>query len=207
PLTGVVAGGSVSFSGLPEKMPTASATVHLWDLKVPEMQAGKKGKCPKCGAAIVVPAPGATVTHADRRYLNKGTQMQCKNHPDVEAIDRCAACAEAFCPNCLVDIQGQKYCGSCKVLAVQGQPTAVEATMECKEAGSALTYAIVGLFCLGIILEPIAISKALKARKMMELNPRLTGSGKANAALMIAIVGLVLWVLGIIIRVSQISRG
>ena len=79
--------------------------------------------------------------------------------------------------------------------------------MECKEAGSALTYAIVGLFCLGIILEPIAISKALKARKMMELNPRLTGSGKANAALMIAIVGLVLWVLGIIIRVSQISRG
>jgi hypothetical protein len=92
------------------------------------------------------------------------------------------------------------------VLAVQGQGVAVEATLPCKEAGSALTYAIVGLFCFGIILEPIAISKALKARKMMEANPSLTGSGKAGAALVIAIVGLVLWVLGMIARFSEISR-
>jgi hypothetical protein len=173
---------------------------------VSDEQAGKKGKCPKCGAAIAVPARGATAAHADHGYLNKETNVQCKNHPDAEAIDRCAACAEPFCPNCLVEIQGQKYCGSCKVLAVQGQPVAVQATMPCKEASSALTTAIIGLFCFGIILEPIAISKALKAKKMMDLNPRLTGSGKANAALVIAIVGLVLWVVGIIARVSQIGH-
>lgn len=78
--------------------------------------------------------------------------------------------------------------------------------MPCKEAGTALTYAIIGIFCFGIILEPIAISKALKAKKIMELNPRLTGSGKANAALVIAIVGLVLWVIGMIARFSQIGN-
>jgi len=130
--------------------------------------------------------------------------MQCKNHPGSQAADRCAGCAEAFCPDCLVDMHGQKYCGSCKVMAVKGQPVlAEEATIPCKEAGEALTYAIIGLFCFGIVLGPMAISKASKAKKMIEMNPRLTGSGKATAATIIGVIALVLWVLGIIGRVSQ----
>ena len=101
-------------------------------------------------------------------------------------------------------MHGQKYCGSCKVMAVKGQPVlAEEATIPCKEAGEALTYAIIGLFCFGIVLGPMAISKASKAKKMIEMNPRLTGSGKATAATIIGVIALVLWVLGIIGRVSQ----
>lgn len=124
--------------------------------------------------------------------------MQCKNHPETDATGRCSGCQEPFCSNCLVEIQGKKYCGSCKVLAIQGQPVVEEATLPCKEADEAFKYAIIGIFCFGIILEPIAISKALKAKKMIELNPRLTGSGKVTAALIIGIVSLLLWVLGII---------
>lgn len=129
--------------------------------------------------------------------------MQCKNHPEVVAADRCAGCAEPFCNDCLVEIQGKKYCASCKTMAMRGgaPPVVEEATIPCKEAKDALIYAIVGIFCFGIILEPIAISKALKARKMMEMNPQLTGSGKATAALIIGIVALVLWVLSIIARI------
>jgi len=130
--------------------------------------------------------------------------MQCKNHPSAPAVDRCAGCAEAFCPDCLVDMHGQKYCGSCKVMAVKGQPVlAEEATIPCKEANEALTMAIIGLFCFGIILGPMAISKASKAKKMIEMNPRLTGSGKATAATIIGVIALVLWVLGIFGRISQ----
>ena len=133
--------------------------------------------------------------------------MQCKNHPEVVAADRCAGCAEPFCPDCLVDIQGQKYCGSCKSMALRGgTPVVEEATIPCKEANEALTYSIVGLFCFGIILEPIAISKALKAKKMIEMNPRLTGSGKATAALIIGCVGLGLWVLGMVARFSALAK-
>jgi hypothetical protein len=87
-------------------------------------------------------------------------------------------------------------------MAIQGQPVPEAVTMPCKEAGEALTLAIVGVFCFGIILEPLAISKAMKARRMMSLNPRLTGSGKATAALIIGIVGLILWLLGVVARVS-----
>jgi hypothetical protein len=103
-------------------------------------------------------------------------------------------------------MRGQKYCGDCKVMAVDAAPVVEEATVPCKEAGEALTYSIIGLFCFGIILEPIAIHKALKAKKMMKLNPQLSGAGKATAGLIIGIVGLILWVLGMIARFSEIGN-
>lgn len=81
-------------------------------------------------------------------------------------------------------------------------PVVEEATIPCKEANEALTYAIIGIFCFGIILEPVAISKALKAKKMMEMNPQLSGSGKATAALIIGIIALILWILGIIAKIA-----
>jgi len=133
--------------------------------------------------------------------------MQCRNHPEAAAVDRCAGCAEPFCGDCLVEMHGQKFCGSCKIMALKGQPVVVEeATIPCKEANEALTYSIIGIFCFGIILEPIALSKASKARKMIAMNPQLQGSGKVLAATIIASVALVLWVIGMIYRISNISH-
>jgi len=131
--------------------------------------------------------------------------MDCKNHPGVDAVDRCAGCAEAFCSDCLVTIHGQQYCGECKVMAARGEPPPVpeEQQRECEEASSALRYAIIGIFCFGIILEPIAISKALTAKRMIEADPRLSGIGKANAALWIGTIVLIFWGLGILARISQ----
>lgn len=41
--------------------------------------------------------------------------MPCKNHPYVEDnLTRCARCADAFCPDCIVEIGGLPYCLSCK---------------------------------------------------------------------------------------------
>lgn len=132
--------------------------------------------------------------------------MQCKNHPTTEAVDRCAGCAEPFCADCLVEIQGQKYCGACKTMALKGAPPPVEeATIPCKEAGQALTYAIVGIVICGIILEPLALVKAAEAKKKIDANPRLTGSGKVTAARIIAIIALVLWVIGMIARFSAMG--
>jgi hypothetical protein len=131
--------------------------------------------------------------------------MQCTNHPTAEAHDRCTECRQPFCPRCLVEIEGQQFCGQCKMLAVKDRPLVEEATVPCKVAGEALTYAIVGIFCFGIILEPIAIAKALKAQRMIREDPRLTGSGKATAALIIAIVALVLWVLGLFVRLAALD--
>ena len=124
--------------------------------------------------------------------------MQCKNHPDVPAADRCAACAEAFCPNCLVDIQGAKYCGSCKVLAVQGNPVAAQVEESCHEANKALTWGIIGLllssFIFGLIFGIFAIVKGSKAKSLIHADPRLSGSGKANAAVAAGLITIVYFV-------------
>ncbi|HWN44215.1 MAG TPA: RDD family protein [Thermoanaerobaculia bacterium] len=41
--------------------------------------------------------------------------MPCKNHPFVEdRLTRCSRCAEAFCPDCIVEIGGLPYCLNCK---------------------------------------------------------------------------------------------
>jgi hypothetical protein len=129
--------------------------------------------------------------------------MNCRNHPDVVAVDRCTACAEPFCPDCLVEVHGQKYCGSCKIMAIKGQPILEdEPTVPCLEANEALKYAIVSIFCFGIILAPVALSKASKARKLIAADPKLQGSGKVTAAMIISGIVLCLWLLGIFARVA-----
>jgi uncharacterized RDD family membrane protein YckC len=41
--------------------------------------------------------------------------MPCKNHPLVDdRLTRCAVCAAAFCPDCIVTIGGAPYCMDCK---------------------------------------------------------------------------------------------
>ena len=60
---------------------------------------------------------------------------------------------------------GQMYCASCKSMAVSATPAYESATIPCKEADEALKYAIIGLFCFGIILGPMALIKATKAQK------------------------------------------
>jgi NADH:ubiquinone oxidoreductase subunit 5 (subunit L)/multisubunit Na+/H+ antiporter MnhA subunit len=131
--------------------------------------------------------------------------MQCNNHPDVTAADRCAGCAEPFCGDCLVEIHGQKYCGACKVMTLSKElPIPGEGTIPCKEANEAMTYAIIALFCfcfvLGFILGPLAISKAVNAKRLMEADSRLAGWGKANAAIVLGIIATIMTVSNLVSR-------
>ena len=88
-------------------------------------------------------------------------------------------------------------------MALKSPPVAVvEGTVPCAEAREALTLAIFSLFCLGFILGPVAISKALKARAIIQADPELTGSGKVTAAIIIGAISVVIWVLNIFAKVS-----
>ena len=74
--------------------------------------------------------------------------------------------------------------------------------MECPQANTALKYAIVGLFCFGVILGPLAIKNALDAKKLIALRPGMTGDGKATAALVIGIIDVLLFVVGMFARLA-----
>jgi hypothetical protein len=82
-------------------------------------------------------------------------------------------------------------------------PAPAETTKEeaAKTANGALIAAIVGLIICGIILEPNAIMQARKAKKA--LRPGDPGYGKAQAAEIIGWIGLALWILGIIVQLSN----
>ena len=159
---------------------------------------------PSAVAPLAVQATAvASSTASEVGYGAELPTLACRNHPYVEAVDYCAVCAEPFCSNCLVEIRGQRYCGSCKVMAIKGRPMVEAATLPCKEADEALKFAIIGIFCFGIFLGPIAISKAIKAKEMIRRNPQLTGSGKATAAVIIGILVLVFSVIGIIVQIAN----
>jgi hypothetical protein len=133
--------------------------------------------------------------------------MQCKNHSDVTAVDRCAGCAEPFCQDCLVEVLGQKYCASCKVMAVKGQPSVdEEPTVPCPLAKEALQYAIVSIVFLGPILATVALVKESKAKKLLAADPRLQGSGKVTAAIVIAWFIIGLWIVGAFAKASATAK-
>jgi len=69
------------------------------------------------------------------------------------------------------------------------------------EAIASLVCAIIGLFTLGIILGPVAIVLAKKARRKIQEDPELGGDGIATAGLVIGIVDTALWAVGIIIGI------
>lgn len=58
------------------------------------------------------------------------------------------------------------------------------------------------LSCCGVVLAPIAILLAMGARHDIAKDPKLTGDGEAKAAIVIAILALVLWVIGVYLRFS-----
>ena len=71
---------------------------------------------------------------------------------------------------------------------------------ECALARQALIYSIVGLFCFGIVLGPLAISKAKSAKMIIAGTPGMRGEGMAQAALIIGSIDVGLWVLGLVAR-------
>lgn len=127
----------------------------------------------------------------------------CPNHPGVEATHQCAGCRRVFCVNCVVEMGGFIYCGTCKNRAVRDAQTLIEY----KLPGEALTYSIVGFFCCGFILGPIGIIKGMRALGEIKANPQLPGHGKAIAAVTIGIIVTILNIIGIILNVLMKSQG
>jgi hypothetical protein len=84
-----------------------------------------------------------------------------------------------------------------------GPPPWVPKRTEGMAVGS-LVCAIVGLLCLGIVLEPVAIVLGIVARRRIQAsNDTLKGEGLAIAGIVIGVAGLVLAVIGIIILINN----
>jgi hypothetical protein len=106
------------------------------------------------------------------------------------------------CPNCRsLNPIGSQLCFACKAItSPDGIYNGPKTTP--KSATNALIAAIVGFFICGIILGPLAISKANEAKREIKADPSLQGEGTATAALVIGIIDIVGWIIVILSRMS-----
>lgn len=128
--------------------------------------------------------------NGDRACVNRPLH-QIPNQPQpVETPHRPLAPGETFCSSCGDIVTG--LCYRCNPTAVSGYSGVIRGTVP--EADEALRYAIIGLFCFGVILGPIAFVKATKAKQLIAQNPMLDGAGKATAAQILAVIEVLLYV-------------
>jgi hypothetical protein len=126
--------------------------------------------------------------------------MECRNHAGTAASASCDACAEPFCAACLVNVRGAPHCSQCKLSAVGPGPEVGEPS---PAATSALRWSIGAFFCFGFVLGPIAISKALKAKKELDSSHSQRGRGRADAAIFLGSAALLLWVVNAVTRFKR----
>lgn len=136
-------------------------------------------KCNACNSTptfvnqpLPQPLPHVEVEHRPRRTLEAG---------------------ESFCASCGDIVQG--YCFRCRYPFPQAY-TGPKRTLP--EANEALRYAIIGVFCFGFVLGPLAIVKGTSAKKQIAADPRWDGEGTATAAQIIGGIEVGLYVLYIL---------
>lgn len=103
-----------------------------------------------------------------------------------------------ICPECEVHNTGSaQHCVNCSVglsansvLEIKNTQLdwkKVTARFECEEAGQSLKYALIGLICFGLILQPYAIYLGFKALAKISEDPNLTGAWKAWVGILIGV--------------------
>jgi hypothetical protein len=133
-------------------------------------------------------------------------RSDCANAP-LRRLDAPAAAAaeelkpgRARCPHCREIIpSGEPICPFCRQIATPDGVYHGPKTVA-KDANSALTAGIVGIFLCGLVLGIVAIVYARRASAAIAQDPTLTGEGRATAGLVLGIIDVVGWAIVILLR-------
>lgn len=96
--------------------------------------------------------------------------MPCLNHPDVvDGVSACSRCGKAYCGDCLVPLQGGRFCAACKVAHVKDVKSGVD-TADLPLAGIGRRFAAVfvdGLLMMAVFI-PLAFATGFFAAAQMQ---------------------------------------
>lgn len=108
------------------------------------------------------------------------------------------------CPRCGLAVTiGTPLCPACHAIT---SPDGIYHGPKTNAPGAvkSLVLGIIGLVVCGIVLGPIAISSASKAKEAMANDPSLGGEGLATAGKILGVLDIVGFVIAILIRVSNV---
>jgi len=179
--------------------------------------------CQWCGGLFMLGDDGAICAACENPYHarcwdkeNGCNNPGCVNRPlqqlkDVAPVGlppppkptRPLSAFEMVCPTC-GDIITGAYCFRCRNLQA-GDYTGPKETLP--EAKEALKYAIIGIFCFGFILGPMAIIKGTSAKKKISMDPRYEGEGMATAAQIIGGIVCFLHVVNLFVLIGGVVSG
>lgn len=135
--------------------------------------------------------------NAPLKQLDPAVTAEARQASSVEAL---AAQGLMPCRNCKAAIAiGTQICPMCRAIT---SPDGIYHGPKTNAPGAtqSLVMAIIGLFICGVILGPLAISKANEAKAAMKLDPTLGGEGLATAGKVIGIIAIVGWAIALLIR-------
>jgi hypothetical protein len=147
--------------------------------------------------------------------FRKVNPAYCFNHDETPSEKTCADCRVAFCPACVVELQGRPVCGPCKNFRLRGlsrparlAPLAVIALVVALASGPvafclptiAVSWQVNGgpavvtvvVSLVGMAFPVLALGLAWKALREIETKPHLGGRSLAMTGAATGLVG-VLW--------------
>jgi len=99
----------------------------------------------------------------------------CTNHPEVvDRLNPCSRCRKNFCPDCLVELKGERFCAGCKTEAIKDMQSGVDQTQ--------LPLAHLGRRFVALLIDSIVLWFAMMALfvPVVILMAATKGEGAAN---------------------------
>lgn len=154
---------------------------------------------------------GCTTAHHAKCWEGKGgcSSQGCVNAPLKQLAPQpeqqpFAPPGKMNCPNCHLEIPSTSIrCEYCNVGVVSADGLYRGPTQTAPGAVASLVFGILAFFICGIIFGVVAIQKADEAKTAIAADPSLTGEGMATAGKVLGITALVIWGLGIVLRVAN----
>ncbi len=175
--------------------------------------------CGWCEGALTLGEDAAVCTACDREHHQRCWDARagcstagCANAPlrrldppvagTVNPMAASLAAGLMYCPGCRHPIPvSAPICPSCRAIA---SPDGIYHGPKINAVGAtaSLVYGIIGLFICGIVLGPVAISKASSAKQAIRSDPTLSGNGLATAGVVLGVLDIVGFVIIMLVRLS-----
>ena len=136
--------------------------------------------------------------------------MPCALHPMVlENLNPCSRCGKTYCPDCLVELKGNRFCAACKAEAVKDMQSGVSGTeLPLATVGRRFAAMIVDGLIQAVVWVPLMIALGFFTVKVQGPGPaaQAVGAG-AQIIFQVVIFGMMLAYEGLFLQMKSATPG